>query len=319
MTAARGMAGSSVPQAVERESISDDEFGAGRLITAESMLRALAIPTRGELFDLDPGRFNGMPRDPLSPPFQLVTYRTPHGIRVDSDIDYLRPDVNPSGTAWIDELMIGTVHCGAHIDALSHVTRGDADEWYNGYAAHDHLGDFGPTYGDAAKLPAMFTRGVLLDVAGWHGVPCMAKGQPITGGDLASAAQAQGVEVRPWDVVLIRTGYLSLWPDAEKMRAHLTPGPDITAAEWLRERGVIATGTDTETYEVQPAPPGPPGQPSNPQPVHTLLLIDHGIYLMESIYLEELARDQVYEFLFVAAPLKITGATGSMIDPLAVV
>jgi kynurenine formamidase len=82
------------------------------------------------------------------------------------------------------------------------------------------------------------------------------------------------------------------------------------------ECGVVATGSDTETYEVQPAPD--PGDPANPQPVHTHLLIEHGVYIMESLDLEQLAHDGVYEFLFVALPLKIRGATGSMIDPVAV-
>jgi kynurenine formamidase len=53
--------------------------------------------------------------------------------------------------------------------------------------------------------------------------------------------------------------------------------------------------------------------------VHTLLLIENGVYIMESLDLEALARDRVYEFLFVALPVKIRGATGSMVDPLAVV
>jgi len=55
----------------------------------------LYVPTRVEVFDLDPGRFNGMPRDPLSPPFQLVTHRTPRGIKNKEDIDLLRPEANP--------------------------------------------------------------------------------------------------------------------------------------------------------------------------------------------------------------------------------
>jgi len=110
---------------------------------------------------------------------------------------------------------------------------------------------------------------------------------------------------------------MGLWPDVERMAAHKTAGPDISAARWLLERRVVATGTDTETYEVQPAPdPGPTG---NPQPVHTLLLIQNGIYIMESLDLEELARQRVYEFLFVALPVKIRGATGSMVDPVAVI
>ena len=293
------------------------EVGPAGSVPAETVVAASRLVRLGRHYSLAVPRFRGMPLFPGHPAFEVLSFRTPHGIRVAHEQPW--GPGNDVQLGYMSELIMGTAHSGAHVDALAHMTIGPDSRWYGGGNTHNHLGDFGPTYGDAAKLPAMFTRGVLLDVAGWHGVRCMAKGQPITGGDLASAAQAQGVEVRPWDVVLIRTGYLSLWPDAEKMRAHLTPGPDITAAEWLCERGVIATGTDTETYEVQPAPPGLPGQPSNPQPVHTLLLIEHGIYLMESIYLEELARDQVYEFLFVAAPLKITGATGSMIDPLAVV
>ena len=121
---------------------------------------------------------------------------------------------------------------------------------------------------------------------------------------------------RPGDVVLVRTGYLRHWPDPVALAAHRGAGPDVTVADWLVECGVYATGSDTETYEVQPAPNV--GNPSNPQPVHTRLLIENGIHLMEGLYLEQLGGDEVYEFLFVALPLKIKGATGSMIDPIAV-
>jgi kynurenine formamidase len=166
-------------------------------------------------------------------------------------------------------------------------------------------------------MPPFFTRGVLLDPPTHRGIDALPAGEPVGADELAEIAAAQGVEVRPWDVVLIRTGYLKYWPDAEEMARHRTAGPDLSAAEWLLEKGVIATGTDTETYEVQPAPDR--GSPANPQPVHTKLLIENGIYLLESVYLEELATDRVYEFLFVALPVKIEGATGSMVDPLAVI
>ena len=125
------------------------------------------------------------------------------------------------------------------------------------------------------------------------------------------------MRIGEWDVVVFRTGYMGLWPDTARMAEHRSPGPDLSAAELLADRGVIAVGSDTETFEVQPAPD--PGEPANPQPVHTRLLIDRGIYIMESLDLEELAADGVHEFLFVALPLKIAGATGSMLDPLAVV
>lgn len=294
------------------------EVGPAGDIPPEAVVAASRLVRRGRHYSLAAPRFRGMPLFPGHPNFEVLSFRTPHGIRVGNEEPW--GPGNDDGLGYMSELIMSTAHSGAHVDALAHMTIGVDARWYGGGNAGDHLGDFGPTYGDASKIPAMFTRGVLLDAADWRGVQCLAKGQPITADDLSAIARAQGTEVRPWDVVLIRTGYLSHWPDEQKMRDHLTPGPDISAAHWLLDRGVVATGTDTETYEVQPAPPGQqPGKPSNPQPVHTKLLIEHGIYLMESIYLEELARDKVREFLFVAAPLKIAGATGSMIDPLAVI
>jgi kynurenine formamidase len=211
----------------------------------------------------------------------------------------------------------GTAHSGAHVDALAHMTIGEDDHWFGGGNAREHLGDRGPTVGDASRLPPFIRRGVLLDVPGYLGVDALPSHQPVDADQLRAVAQHQGVTVGRGDVVLVRTGYLGAWPDPDRMARHTTAGPDISAARWLLEQGVVATGSDTETYEVQPAPD--PGTPANPQPVHTLLLIENGIYLFEGIYLEELARERVHEFLFVALPLKIKGTTGSMLDPVAIV
>jgi kynurenine formamidase len=281
----------------------------------ERVVAAAGLVREGRMISLAATRFPGMPLFPGHPPFQVLNYRTPRGIRVTGAQPW--GPVNDAGLGYMAEYVMATSHSGAHVDALAHMTVGDDMHWYGDGSADEHLTDFGPTHGDASNLPPFFTRGVLLDVPGFRGVDCLAKGDPIDAAECQAVCAAQGVEVRPWDVVVIRTGYMSLWPDAERMAAHKTPGPDISAARWLLERGVVATGTDTETYEVQPAPdPGPTG---NPQPVHTLLLIENGIYLMESLDLEELARQRVYEFLFVALPVKIRGATGSMVDPVAVI
>lgn len=291
------------------------EVGPAGDVPAESITRAAGLVRRGVTYSLAVPRFPGMPLFPGHPPFQVMPYRTPRGLAVAGDEPW--GPGNEVGLSYMSEVISGTAHSGAHIDALAHMTIGEDHHWYGGGAADEHLTDFGPTFGDASKLPPLFTRGVLLDAAGHRGVDCLPAGSAIDKDELKEIADAQGTTVGRHDVVLIRTGYLGLWPDEERMAAHLTPGPDESAAAWLHERGVIATGTDTETYEVQPAPQR--GSPHNPQPVHTYLLIERGIYLMESIYLEELARDRVREFLFVALPLKIDGATGSMLDPLAVI
>jgi kynurenine formamidase len=279
-----------------------------------SVVRAAGLVRDGRVIPLAAARFPGMPLFPGHPPFQVLNYRTPRGIRVAGAQPW--GPVNDAGLGYMAEYIMATSHSGAHVDALAHMTIGEDMHWHGGGRADAHLGDFGPTHNDASALPPFVARGVLLDVPAYRGVDCLPAGSPIDADELMAVAAAQGVEVQVGDVVCIRTGYMSLWPDAERMAAHRTPGPDISAARWLLERGVIATGTDTETYEVQPAPdPGPTG---NPQPVHTLLLIDHGIYLLESLDLEAVARAGVHEFLFIALPLKIHGATGSMVDPVAI-
>jgi kynurenine formamidase len=283
--------------------------------TPADVVAAARLVREGRMISLAAIRYPGMPLFPGHPPFQVLNYRTPRGIRVTGAKPW--GPINDAGLGYMAEYVMATSHSGAHVDALAHMTVDDDMHWYGGGNADEHLTDFGPTHLDASTMPPFFTRGVLLDAAGHRGVACLPKGSPIDAAELEAIAAAEGLEVRAGDVVAIRTGYMSLWPDAEAMAAHKTPGPDISAARWLLERGVVATGTDTETYEVQPAPdPGPTG---NPQPVHTLLLVQNAVYLMESLDLEALARERVHEFLFVALPLKIRGATGSMIDPVAVV
>ena len=292
-----------------------EHVGPVKDMPAEKVVEAARMVKEGRPYSLATSRFPGMPLFPGHPPFQVLNYRTPPGIGAGGVQPWGPP--NEVGLGYMAEYLMACSHSGAHIDALGHMTIGDDNHWYGGGNTAEHLTDHGPSVGDAEHLPPFFTRGVLLDPPTFRGVDALPAGEPVGADELQAIADQQGVEVRPWDVVLIRTGYLKYWPDADAMEAHKTAGPDLSAAEWLLEQGVVATGTDTETYEVMPTPDR--GSPANPQPVHTKLLIENGIYLLESIYLEEIARDRVYEFLFVMLPLKIRGATGSMADPLAMI
>lgn len=281
---------------------------------AQRNLDAAALVRRGRVHSLALTRFPGMPLFEGHPEFSVLTYRSPSGFRNSGDKPW--PTKNEVGLGFISDVISGTTHTGAHIDAHGHMTIGDDDHWFGGNAI-EHLGDFGPLRGDASELEPIWRRGLLYDVPRHRGVNSLAAGEPVTADELQEIGRANGIRVpESGDVVLVRTGYLSHWPDRAGLAAHRGAGPDISAADWLVARDVFATGSDTETYEVQPAPD--PGVPSNPQPVHTRLLIEHGIYMFEGLYLEELAADRVTEFLFVALPLKIRGATGSMVDPIAV-
>ncbi|HEX9978356.1 MAG TPA: cyclase family protein, partial [Acidimicrobiia bacterium] len=249
------------------------QVGPVKDIPAANIVAAARMVKQGRYYSLAASRFPGMPLFPGHPPFQVLNYRTPPGIRAEKAQPWGPP--NEVGLGYMAEYVMATSHSGTHVDALGHMTVGDDNHWFGGGNTAEHLTDHGPSFGDAEKLPPFFTRGVLLDPPTFRGIDALPAGEPVGADELQAIAKAQGVEVRPWDVVLIRTGYLKYWPNWDEMVKHKTAGPDLSAAEWLLERGVVATGTDTETYEVQPAPDR--GSPANPQPVHTKLLIENGI------------------------------------------
>jgi kynurenine formamidase len=281
--------------------------------TPQHILAGAALIREGRMFRLARERFPKMPLFAGHPTFEVVSYRTPQGSRATGEHHWGPP--NEACLGYMSELVIGTTHTGAHIDAHAHMTVGDDDHWHGGSARSD-LGDFGPIAGDATEIPPLWRRGVLYDVPAHRGVQALPAGDPVTADELLAIEAHTGVSAGAGEVALVRTGYLSGWPDPDRLAASRGAGPDISAARLLLERGVAATGSDTETYEVQPAPDR--GDPANPQPVHTLLLIEHGVYLLESLDLEALSAAGVREFLFVALPLAIRGATGSMVDPIAI-
>lgn len=290
-----------------------DELGRMAGFPADQVVKAASLIRTGSMVSLAGVRFPGMPLFPGHPPFQVLNYRTPRGIRVSGAKPW--GPVNDAGLGYMAEYVMASSHSGAHVDALAHMTVGEDMHWFGGGNPDECLSDFGPLVGDASKMPPFFSRGVLVDVAGHRGVDALPAHEPVGVDEVRQILADEGVEVLPWDVVLFRTGYLGMWPDAERLALHRTAGPDISVARWLLECGVVAAGSDTETFEVQPAPePGPEG---NPQPVHTALLIENGVHIFEGVDTEELARRKVYEFCFAALPLKIRGATGSMVDPVA--
>ncbi len=281
-----------------------------RELTSNERLEALQLIKEGQLYDLDCGRFPGMPLFPAHPPFQVLSYRTPRGLDNQADQDWLGE--NTVNFHWHSEMVMGTVHSGTHIDALSHITCGPEHNFFGGFSSERDLGDFGPLRQDATEIPPLITRGVLIDVAGARGVEALGAHEAIGPDELRQTLERQGLELRPGDVPLIRTGYLSGWPDEEFIARHEQAGIDQEAALWLAEQGVVAVGGDTEALEVLPSPVA-----GNPHPVHIALLVERGIFIIEMVNCEQLARERRYEFCFLCLPLSIKGATGSMVRPVA--
>jgi kynurenine formamidase len=159
--------------------------------------------------------------------------------------------------------------------------------------------------------PPIVRRGILLDVAGALGKSVLPPAFPIGQKELEKTVAKEDVSFRAGDVVLIRTGWAKYWKDARKFASNEkgAPGVNLEAAKWLVAHKMAFTGSDTTAYEKTPA---------HDLPVHAFLLPQKGIQLMEMLNLEAIARDRVYEFLFVALPLRIIGGTASPIRPIAI-
>lgn len=247
----------------------------------------------------------GMPQSPNHPAFWHALPRR-HG-------DMVRAD---GGSAANDIISMGT-HVGTHIDALAHVSQ---DGLMHGGVDAVAAG-VGGRYLELGvhTIEPMVRRGVLLDVPAALGAEdgCPA-GYEITPADLELARQRQGIEVRPGDVVLIRSGWGRHFADADRTAYQGTttgvPGVGEAGARWLAERAVHAAGADTIAFEQLK-----PGAGHGLLPAHRILLVENGIYLIEAMELDGLATAEAYEFTFVLAPLPLVGATGSPVRPLAVV
>ncbi|MEU2774708.1 cyclase family protein [Streptomyces sp. NPDC007162] len=266
----------------------------------DALLAALAKGTR--TIELGQPLFTGMPCSPNHPGFRMTLARR-HG-------DMRRPD----GGSASNEVIVTGGHVGTHIDALAHVSQGG--KLYGGVDAEAAQRGGAFTELGAELIPPLITRAVLLDVAGTRGVDVLDPGYGVTRRDLEDAAERAGALPEPGDVVLVRTGWATHFHDAGTYLGRATGVPGITedAAAWLAAHDITATGADTTAYERIP-----PGEGHRTLPVHRLLLVEHGIHIMEHLALERAAAEGLTEFAIVVAPLRIVGGTGSPIRPLAVV
>jgi len=245
----------------------------------------------GPPYDLGQPYFPGMPHFPSHPPF-LYSLTKRHG-----DIPYAG-----GITSAADAIAMGT-HVGTHIDALGHFS---CNGVFFGGRAVAHTYEHGMAELGVDQIAPIIRRGVLIDIARLEGLDALPADFEVTPDHLDRALKT---EVNPGDIVLIRTGWAEFFSDARRyVNNSAGPGPGIEGARWLSARRVFAAGSDTVAFE---------NVPQSAMAVHAHLLVDSGIHIIEVLNLEELARDGVEEFLFVAAPMNIRGATGAPVRPLA--
>ena len=249
----------------------------------------------GRVFDLEQLRYAGAPTHPAhTPGFNYFLHR------------HHAPGA-PEARTGASGIVVMPEHSGTHIDALAH--QAENLMLHGGVHVDGVQTSAGFRVLGIEQMTPIVGRGVLLDVAGEN---LLVEEHAITLDELERAATVGGIEVREGDVVLVRTGYGSLWSRPEQyLRA---AGVSAAGSRWLAERNVKAVGADNVAWDVI--------GPTDPElgvtlPGHILLLVRAGIPIIENLNLEELAAAKIYEFGFVCLPLKMRGATGSPVRPIA--
>ena len=304
----------------------DDEVGSLNEMTDASRLSALRIVERGKVYDLGVLYDRTSYKWPGHSPGEIISFRTPEGVKRQQDQKELVNN-NGSRTAWHSSALFINDNVATQIDGLGHATEGDDNHWYNGFKEADWGGNWGPRKADASTIPPIVARGVLIDVAGLKGVEALPSNYNISSDDLQQALRKQKTELRPGDVVLIRTGTLRYWgetgSDHAKIAMHDSAGISVETAKWLVEQqGAMMIGSDTSGLEYNPSEADIQTYRDKYRsfmPVHNYLLINQGIHIGEFHFLEGLARDQVYEFCYIACTNKIKGSTaGFTLRPIAI-
>jgi kynurenine formamidase len=288
----------------------EDQLGRLNMMTKQSKMAILSRISTGDVYDLSVEYFTGMPGwfPAGDPRYAFWMTHTPKG-NVVADPMKVGKEMNEH-VSYTGSAFSMYAHTGTHIDALNHF--GLNGKVYNEFSADEHLGDHGWTKTGAETIPPIVARGVLIDVAAYKGVNELSAGYRIEQKDIVGALEKQKVKLAKGDVVLIRTGRMQSYEDTDAYLEN-PPGLGMDGARYLVEKGAMVIGGDNLSLEAFPSE-----VEDNYIPVHTFLLAQHGIPIMELVELEGLSKDKVYEFAFIGGSLKLRGADAAPMRPIAI-
>jgi kynurenine formamidase len=268
-----------------------DEIGRLNWMTPESQAAALRKADASRPYDLAVAYFMGMPSWVVlgDPKYDIWLTHTPQG----------------EGHAYAGTAISMYSHVGTSMCSLNHLGRRDGTFW-NGWTDSEHLGSRAWRVG--GNYPPIIARAVLLDVARVKGVECLPDSYTITSADVIEAG---GAALARGDIAIVRTGRMSRWPDADAFMGD-QPGLGMDGARWLAEEAEVMCVCVDAGGEALPAQ-----EPDSFLPVHSYLLADMGVPIIENVWLEELAESGTTEFALLAFPLKLLGSTGLPVRPVA--
>jgi len=284
-----------------------DDLGTLNTLTNEKVLSAIKVPKTGRVYRLGHVIHNDMP--------VRVALHGPFAYFISQRVYDHRPPIreatkNKFGAALGRLEMVD--HAGTHLDSLNHISADN--KFYNGIDAFEATAPKGTLKLGMESTPPIVTRGVMVDVPSLRGKELLEKGHAVTPDEVESFLGKQKLTVGKGDALLVYTGVSRLWTEPAKYNEYWEdcPGIGYELAKWLDKKDVSVSGADTPGSEV-----APPEQKGTRLPVHQYLITKCWIRLVDNLKLDELARDKVYEFLFICSPLPIKGATASPVAPLA--
>ncbi|MBK8176728.1 MAG: cyclase family protein [Rhodospirillales bacterium] len=286
----------------------DDQIGTLNELTPERVLAAMQMVKTGERTSL------GRIIDENIPVFPGRWWRqsldiTPHITNLN------RSDTSGQGWGkneinWITEIQAGTFQVGTQIDSIGHIQTGD--RFYNGWKIEDVVESWGLNRFGTESIPPVIGRGVLVDAAAAKAVTRLETGYVITVSDVEAALAREKVAIGPGDIVLFHTGWGGLWGVDNPRFLSGEPGPGLDLIRWLYDRHVAAVGTDS--WSIGPVPGEDPARPFL---VPQTMYVDMGLFGFENLATEELARRNIYEFLFVSTNARTRGSTAAFVAPAA--
>jgi len=212
---------------------------------------------------------------------------------------------------WITEIQAGTFQVGTQLDSIGHIQVGE--RFYDGWTTRDLVQSNGLARFGMETVPPVITRGVLLDVAAYKGVGRLPLGYVITRDDVEGTLRREGLALRAGDAVLFHTGWGGLWGVDNAGFLSGEPGPGLATVQWLYAQHIAITGADTWSYG-----PVPGEDPERPFLVPQTMYVKLGLFGMENLATEQLARDGIHEFLFVLTHARTRGSTAAVVAPAAI-
>jgi len=279
-----------------------DQAGNVNYITPEKTLAASKLVTKGKAYRLG---IETNKDTPAYPPrsFALIVVQPGQA---------MGHTLGPTKTTYNDDIIMGWVGIGSQLDGLGHI--GVDNVYYNCNKAADFAQAGGLTKLGIENVPAIATKGILLDMAGYFKTDVVKEGTPFNRAEIEGAMKRQGVKsIERGDVVIFYTGWLSLIGKDNKRYNSAEPGLGVEGAKYLAERGVAAVGSDTWGVEAVPFEKG-----EGVFGVHQILIPMNGIHILENMNTAEMVKDQAWEFLFTLGPSRITGAVQAIINPIAI-